>query len=225
MQLWIGCSGCSIRKASGSRIDLPDARRFDRHSTCGLAKINAAFYWLRSIHGNRWENAMAAKSKQELLLLALKEFEKLYRLLDILPAGLRLELDDEGVSPKDIVAHRAHWIDLFLGWYLDGQEEKTVYFPAEGYKWNETKRYNADLRARQKGMTWTEAGALLERNHNKLLRLIESLSDDQLYSAPMKGANNAWPTGRWAEAAGPSHFRSATKYFRQRIRRFNSKPQ
>jgi len=31
----------------------------------------------------------------------------------------------------------------------------------------------------------------------------------------MQGANNDWTTGRWAEAAGPSHYRSAAKFIRQ----------
>lgn len=163
---------------------------------------------------------MAAKSKQELLLLTLKEYEKLHQLLKTFPEPLRLDKDADDISPKDIVGHRGHWIDLFLGWYVDGQAEKTVCFPAKGYKWNETRRYNADLRNRQQELTWQDVVELLEFNHKKLVRLIESLSDGALYGAPMKGANNAWTTGRWAEAAGPSHYRSATKYLRQRIRAF-----
>jgi len=47
---------------------------------------------------------------------------------------------------KDVISHRAHWIDLFLGWYKGGMAGKTVYFPAKEYKWNDLKRYNAQLR-------------------------------------------------------------------------------
>ncbi|WP_299479962.1 ClbS/DfsB family four-helix bundle protein [uncultured Roseibium sp.] len=166
---------------------------------------------------------MAAQSKQDLLSLAEKEFAKLELLLEKLPIALQLEADGEGISPKDIVAHRAHWIELFTGWYADGQLGKTVHFPAKGYKWNETRRYNADLRKQQEDMSWLEAVALLEQNHLKLMDLVEKLSDQDLYAGPMKGANNAWTTGRWAEAAGPSHYRSAAKYLRQRLREFEQR--
>ena len=161
---------------------------------------------------------MPAKSKSELLETTTVEYQKLQRILLDLSAVLRLEKDDDGISPKDIVGHRAHWIELFLGWYRDGQAGKTAFFPAEGYKWNETKRYNADLRKQQSALTWETVNSMLEANHTELVALIECLSDEQLYQGPMKGANNAWTTGRWAEAAGPSHYRSASKYLRQRIR-------
>jgi len=163
---------------------------------------------------------MPATTKTELLAASESEFSKLQTLLDDLPAMLRLEKDADGISPKDIVGHRAHWIDLFLGWYRDGQAGRPVWFPAKGYKWNETPRYNADLRQKQSGLSWRSVRSLLEGNHAELLALVESLENDELYGEPMKGSNNKWTTGRWAEAAGPSHYRSASKYLRQRLAQF-----
>lgn len=162
---------------------------------------------------------MPASTKKDLLSVTGTEWDKLVDLLDELPAMLRLEKDEDGISPKDIVGHRAHWIELFLGWYRNGLAGKEVHIPAPGYKWNESKRYNADLRARQSGLSWASARLMLEANHDELLALIERLTDRELYGAPMKGSNNKWATGRWAEAAGPSHYRSAAKYLRKRIKR------
>lgn len=161
---------------------------------------------------------MPAKSKPELIAVSRKEFGKLSNLLDDLPKALRLQPDGDGISPKDIVGHRAHWIGLFLGWYRDGEDGVPVALPAPGYKWNDLVRYNADLRARQAGMGWDAARGLLGDNHDALMRLIGSLDDAQLYGDAMKGGGNAWTTGRWAEASGPSHYRSATKYLRHRLR-------
>ena len=161
---------------------------------------------------------MAAKSKAELLSITQKEFGKLTKLIDTIDADMAMEKKDEDTSIKDVVAHRAHWIDLFLGWYVDGLTGKTVYFPAEGYKWNDLKRYNADLRERQSELDWPKAMALLHANYDKLMVFINGCSEEELYGGPMKGANNAWTPGRWAEAAGPSHFRSASKYLRSGIK-------
>lgn len=161
---------------------------------------------------------MAAKTKSELIEITEKEFGKLAKLIDTVDADTAMTKRDQGTSIKDVVAHRAHWIDLFLAWYGDGLAGKTVHFPAEGYKWNDLKRYNADLRNRQADMGWPEAVALLRKNYQKLMKFIEDRSEKELYGGPMKGANNAWTTGRWAEAAGPSHFRSASKFLRSVIR-------
>ena len=161
---------------------------------------------------------MAAQNKDELLAVSKKEFAKLEKLTASIAPSSALIKDDEETSIKDIIAHRAHWIDLFLGWYRDGLAGKPVHFPAEGYKWNELKRYNADLRAQQADIDWDEALAMLRKNHGKLLRLLQRCANEELYGGPMKGANNNWTPGRWAEAAGPSHYRSAAKYIRARLK-------
>ncbi|MEM8539654.1 MAG: ClbS/DfsB family four-helix bundle protein [Pseudomonadota bacterium] len=161
---------------------------------------------------------MAAKSKSDLLEITVKEFNKLNKLIDSIGAELAMEKRDENTSIKDVVAHRAHWIDLFLGWYADGIEGKIVHFPAEGYKWNDLKRYNSELRNSQSNMGWSEAVTMLQQRYQALIKFIESHSEQELYDGPMKGANNAWTPGRWAEAAGPSHFRSASKFIRSALK-------
>lgn len=161
---------------------------------------------------------MAATTKTDLLAVTQKEFRKLGKLIGSVDPAKAMQKGDEDTSIKDVIAHRAHWIDLFLGWYADGQAGKVVHFPAEGYKWNDLKRYNADLRAAQKDMDWPQAVSLLQSNYEKLMKFIETHSDEHLYAGPMKGAKNAWTPGRWAEAAGPSHFRSAAKFLRMSLK-------
>lgn len=164
----------------------------------------------------------AATTRTELAHVTRKEFDKLQTQLESVPVALRMTPDGDNTTLKDIVGHRAHWIDLFLGWYADGQAGKQVFFPAQGYKWNDLKRYNADLRAAQSGLDWSAARSLLEANHARLMAWIDTHSDDDLYGGPMKGANNKWTPGRWAEAAGASHYRSAAKYLRARLRAFSA---
>lgn len=162
----------------------------------------------------------AAATKSELKSVTETEFAKLSTLIEPIPEKIALSLDADDISIKDIVAHRAHWIDLFLGWHADGLAGKDVHFPAKGYKWSDLKRYNADLRHRQKSLTWTDAVAILGDRYNKIIAFIETHSDSDLYGAAMKGAKNNWTAGRWAEAAGASHFRSASKYIRTRLKEF-----
>ncbi|PJI84303.1 hypothetical protein BC777_3845 [Yoonia maricola] len=161
---------------------------------------------------------MAATSKTELIAVTQKEYAKLQKLTASIDAPTAMQKREEDTSIKDVIAHRAHWIALYLDWYADGLAGKTVYFPAEGYKWNDLKRYNADLRARQADMDWPQAVALLQANYDQLMAFLQRTSDAQLYGGPMQGANNKWTPGRWAEAAGPSHFRSAAKYLRGCLR-------
>lgn len=160
----------------------------------------------------------AATSRDELLAVTDKEYGKLETLLASIDAEFALKKDDEDTSIKDVIGHRAHWIELFLGWYHDGMAGKEVFFPAKGYKWSELKRYNGNLREQQADLSWDDVVQLLAKNHKKIRQFMADHSNNDLYGGPMKGANNDWTPGRWAEAAGPSHYRSAAKYLRARIR-------
>lgn len=161
---------------------------------------------------------MAAENKSELHKITQVEFEKLEQLISSIDSKTAQCEDEENTSIKDIISHRAHWIELFFGWYSDGISGKIVYFPAEGYKWNDLKRYNAELKKQHAHIGWDEAVVTLKKNYEKLIDFIETQSNCDLYDGPMKGANNQWTPGRWAEAAGASHFRSASKYVRSRFR-------
>lgn len=162
---------------------------------------------------------MAATTRDELLAISLEEYRKLEALIADLSGEQATMKDDEDTSIKDVTGHRAHWINLFLGWYEDGQAGKEVFFPAPGYKWNQLKAYNAALREEQAGLSWDETRHLLSVNHARLVGFITGHDDADLYGGPMQGANNDWTPGRWAEAAGPSHYRSAAKYIRQILKR------
>lgn len=160
----------------------------------------------------------AATTKSDLITVTQKEYAKLRALIEPIPEGQAMRKREEDTSLKDLIGHRAHWIALFLGWYDDGQAGREVYFPAEGYKWNDLKAFNAALRAEQVALTWDGARDLLASEHAQLVEFIEGHDDAALYGGPMKGANNKWTPGRWAEAAGPSHYRSAAKWVRACLR-------
>lgn len=161
----------------------------------------------------------AATNRDELLAVTRKDYDKLKALIEGIEPEMALHKDEDDTSIKDVIAHRAHWIGLFFGWYEDGLAEREVHFPAKGYNWGDLKRYNAQLRESQAQMSWDDAKSALAREHEKLVNFIESHDDAALYDGSMKGARNDWTPGRWAEAAGPSHYRSAAKYIRARLRK------
>lgn len=161
---------------------------------------------------------MGAQTKDELIAVCRKEFVKLQGLIKQIPDAVALEKDRDGASIKDVIGQRTHWVELFLGWYKAGLAGEDVHFLAEGYTWNDLDRYNADLRAQQASMGWHDAQLALHKAYSDLITFLENATDADLYGGPMAGAKNDWTAGHWAEAAGPSHFRSARKYIRARLR-------
>jgi hypothetical protein len=160
----------------------------------------------------------AATTKADLLAVADKEFAKLQKVIEAVPVERTLVQYEDNWSIRHVLIHRAHWIDLFLGWYADGQAGKPVAFPAPGYKWNQLKEYNAALLERHQDVDWHTAKAGFEAAHRRWHGLVDGLDQEALYAKPMKGGNNNWTTGRWAEAAASSHYRCATKFIRMCLR-------
>ncbi|HBQ36616.1 MAG TPA: DfsB family protein [Rhodobacteraceae bacterium] len=160
----------------------------------------------------------AAINRAALIAITEKEFSKLTTLLAGVDSNIAQRPFCDGTSIKDIISHRAHWTNLFFDWYQQGQETGKADIPAKGYKWNQLKEYNADLRKQNADVSWKYARMMLEKSHAHLILFIESKTDKELYEKPMQGGGSKWTTGRWAEAAGASHYRSAAKYIRKCMR-------
>ncbi|WP_224813639.1 ClbS/DfsB family four-helix bundle protein [Hasllibacter sp. MH4015] len=156
----------------------------------------------------------AATCRAELLAVTDKEWAKLTATLDRVSDDIAMVPLGDDPSPRDIVTHRAHWIGLFFQWLREGEAAQ---MPDHGVKWTQLKPYNTGLRAQYADMSWNEARNWLNMEHTRLRAWIAGAGDDVLYGAPMPGGTG-WTTGRYAEAAGPSHYRSAAKYVRGVLR-------
>jgi hypothetical protein len=161
----------------------------------------------------------AATSKSELLDVFDKELAKLRKTLDeIDEQKADLSAPDDPTKIKGIIAHRTHWIGMFHRWYEDGVSGREVFVPAKGYKWNQLKEYNARLYAEADRKAWDELLSDFDAACSKLRTLIEALDESELYGAGAHSWTGKWTLGRYAEALGPSHFRSAASYIRKTLR-------
>ena len=160
----------------------------------------------------------AATTKPELIDACEREFAKLSALI----AGVEAENagcpGSDGLSIRDIVSHRARWIDLYLGWSAAGRAGRPVHVPAEGYGWGDLKALNAKFRAEDASLSWEDAVVRLADRHARLMTFLRAQTQAELYDVPMTGGNGKWTEGRYAEAAGASHYRSAAKVIRGHLR-------
>lgn len=161
----------------------------------------------------------AATCKTDLLARFDAELLKLRQTLDGVDAArAALSLPEDGTTIKAVIAHRTHWIGLYLGWYGDGIAGREVHLPAKGVKWNQLKSYNAPIYAQGDATPWPELLAGFEAACDRLRAFIEARSDGELYAPGRYSWSGKWTLGRYGEASGPSHFRSANRYIRKVLR-------
>ena len=159
----------------------------------------------------------AATSKPELLAAFDKTLAQLEGDLAGLGEAEALLTWPEGDawSIKAILYHRCHWIDLFFAWVAAKEAGQT---PVPGVKWSELKAYNAMLLPDAAKLGWAEVHALFEARQAALREWIAKQDGAWLYETGHYPWMNKWTLGRWAEAAGPAHFRSARKGIRKILR-------
>ncbi|MBO9447453.1 ClbS/DfsB family four-helix bundle protein [Ruegeria sp. R14_0] len=161
----------------------------------------------------------AATNKTDLLAVFDKDLAKLRKTLDgVDEKNAYLSAPDDDTTIKGVIAHRTHWMGMFHGWYEDGVAEREVHVPAKGYKWNQLKEYNAALYALGNETPWEELLSAFEAACDKLRRFVETQDDALLYTSCVFSWTGKWTLGRFAEASGPSHFRSANTYIRKALR-------
>jgi len=161
----------------------------------------------------------AAANKTDLLAVFDKDLAKLHKTLDSVDeAKASLSTADDDVTIKGVIAHRTHWMGMFHGWYRDGVAGREVHVPAKGYKWNQLKEYNAPLYEKGNETPWADLLSDFEAACDKLRRFIAAQDDGTLYTDGAHAWTGKWTLGRYAEASGPSHFRSANTYIRKALR-------
>ena len=58
----------------------------------------------------------AARSRDELIQVTTRDYAKLQKLLEAVDTAFVERADADGWSIRDVIAHRAHWAELFLHW-------------------------------------------------------------------------------------------------------------
>lgn len=86
--------------------------------------------------------------------------------------------------------------------------------PAPGFKWNRLEDLNAQIFEEQQGWTWAQARQALQDAHKRLMDDIRAAKESDLYAGSL-APGLKWTRGRYAEAAGASHYQSAAKALRK----------
>ena len=83
---------------------------------------------------------------------------------------------------RDILIHLYEWHELLLNWInanIKGTE--VVAFLPEPYNWKTYGEMNVEFFKKHQSTSFNEAVALLENSHEKVMKLIDNFSDEELF--------------------------------------------
>ncbi|AXE31119.1 hypothetical protein DK842_15200 [Chromobacterium phragmitis] len=152
------------------------------------------------------------QNKDELLTAMRVSYAALSKALDRVAGENFFEPSLEGhakgsrMSVADLVSYLIGWNTLVLKWHEREAAGLAIDFPEAGYRWNQLGLLAGKFYLDYRGLSAAQLRALLEDRHQALIRLVESLSDDDLYGASWCGK---WTRGRMIQFNSASPYRNA----------------
>lgn len=173
---------------------------------------------------------MRPKSKEELLILAAENYEKLQQLIDSIPEEQReATFDFEEVflekkkeahwrrdqTIKDVLIHLYEWHCLLLKWVTDNQMGEAVPFLPEPYNWRTTAEMNRAFTKKHQFTTLRQASDWLKESHAEVMLLAKTFDDDQLFQKKQYRWVGNTTLGGYFVSATSSHYDWAIKKIKQ----------
>ena len=147
------------------------------------------------------------KSKDDLLKAAQDNFETLLASIEGIPTQKR---ETAGVceewSIKDILAHLHEWHNMMSRWYRDGMAGTNPEIPAPGFTWKTTPELNNTIYKQHKDSDYKKIVTKLKQTHNEMLNLIDSHSDQELFTKKKYAWTGSTSLGAYLISATSSHY-------------------
>lgn len=156
-----------------------------------------------------------ATSKPQLLDEIARERCKLDELLASIPADRKLETVTDGLSVKDLLAHRTEWGRMLLRWYDQARAGTVPAVPSAEFKWNQLPALNADIQRRFADVPLERIEADFAEVHDRLSTVVEAMEEDELFGAHSYSFTGSTTLAAYVTSASAAHYRSATKLIRR----------
>ncbi|MCL2561606.1 MAG: ClbS/DfsB family four-helix bundle protein [Rikenellaceae bacterium] len=161
-------------------------------------------------------------TKQDLIAAADGQFEKLWKLIDSMPAEMQaasFAFEDRDKNLRDVLTHLHEWHLMVQRWHAEGTLRGGMpAVPGEGYTWKTLPALNAKIWERYQGVTLDEAKRMLRESHAMVMALVESHTNDELFARGVYKWTKTTTLGAYFISATASHYDWAMKKLKQHAR-------
>ncbi len=154
------------------------------------------------------------KTKDELLALGQKNFNKLNDLVD---SYSKDELNKEfpkgylNRNIRDVLAHLHHWHLMVLDWYAMDLQGKMPDMPANGYTWKTLPDLNREIWRKYSDVELKEVRMLLRTSFDKVQKIIIGHTNDELFEKKRYKWTGTTSLAAYLISATSSHYDWAYK--------------
>ena len=161
------------------------------------------------------------KTKAELLEISAANLDRLFSFCDNLPTS-----DQSKSFPKeymnrnirDVFGHLHAWHLLFFDWYTIGMKGEKPKMPAPGYTWKTTSDLNKSIQKEYSKTSLAEIKKKLKQSHKKIMKIIESHTNDDLFTKKKYGWTGSTSLGAYLVSSTSSHYDWAYKLIKKALK-------
>jgi hypothetical protein len=174
-----------------------------------------------------------AETKQDLIEASAMQFDKLWKIIDSMTEGeqsaiFRFGEDflqkrkeahwERDKNLRDVLVHLYEWHQLLLNWVKSNQAGISKPFIPEPYNWKTYQQMNAGFWEKHQNTPYSQSKIMLKESHAEVMALIETFSNDELFSKKNFSWTGTSTLGSYCVSATASHYDWAMKKIKQHIK-------
>ena len=162
-------------------------------------------------------------SKEELKEEIIKSYKKYIEEFNDIDENLKdKRIEEVDRTPAENLSYQVGWTSLLLKWEENEKAGIEVKTPSEKFKWNELGKLYEWFNESYSNLSLKELKSILDENINKILKLIDDMTEEELFNPHMRRwADDATKTAVW-EVYKFIHVNTVApfKTFRTKIRKW-----
>lgn len=165
-------------------------------------------------------------TKQQLAEYSEENFSKLFALINTFTTEEQeksFEFEDRDKNIRDVLVHLYEWHQLLLNWIKSNLAGEKASFLPELYNWKTYPQMNVEFWKKHQTTPYREAISFLRKSHAEVMRLIDTFTNEQLFTNKFFGWTGATSLGSYCVSATSSHYDWAMKKIKKHKKELKGK--
>ena len=165
-------------------------------------------------------------TKADLIQAANDQFAKLWTLIgemsdeeksaDIVP-------NERDKNVRDVLVHLYEWHCLLLNWIQSNTNGKPAPFLPTPYNWKTYPQMNVAFWEKHQNTSYTDAETMLKKTHKEVMAIIETFSNEDLFSKGAFDWTGTTTLGSYCVSATSSHYDWAFKDIKKALKKYRAR--
>ena len=165
-------------------------------------------------------------TKSDLIQAANEQFAKLWTLIGEMSGEEKstdINPNERDKNVRDVFVHLYEWHCLLLNWIQSNTNGKPAPFLPAPYNWKTYPQMNVTFWEKHQSTSYTDAETMLNKTHKEVMALIETFSNEALFSKGTFDWTGTTTLGSYCVSATSSHYDWAFKDIKKALKKYRAR--